>query len=75
MYSRLTLVVTFWEGSHISFNKTFSQFFSLYIVSHTPRGFPICEKKFVDLLLEIYERQNEKSISFFKKSSHIFLIS
>ena len=38
--------MTFWEASHISFNKTFSQFFSLYIVSHTPGGFPICENKF-----------------------------
>ena len=46
IYSRLTLVVTFWEASHISFNKTFSHFFSLYIVSHTPGGFPICENKF-----------------------------
>ena len=38
--------MTFWEASHISFNKTFSHFFSLYIVSHTPGGFPICENKF-----------------------------
>ena len=45
-YSRLTLVVTFWEASHISLKKTFSSFLSLYIVSYTPRGFPICEKKF-----------------------------
>ena len=46
LYSRLTLVVTFWEASHISLKKTFSSFLSLYIVSYTPRGFPICEKKF-----------------------------
>ena len=45
-YSRLTLVVTFWEASHISPNNTFSLFLTLYIVSHTPRAFPICEKKF-----------------------------
>ena len=45
-YSRLTLVVTFWEASHISLKKTFSSFLSLYIVSYTPRGFPICKKKF-----------------------------
>ena len=45
-YSRLNLVVTFWEASHISLKKTFSSFLSLYIVSYTPRGFPICEKKF-----------------------------
>ena len=45
-YSRLTLVVTFWEASHISLKKTFSPFLSLYIVLYTPRGFPICEKKF-----------------------------
>ena len=46
IYSMLTLVVTFWEASHISLKKTFSSFLSLYIVSYTPRGFPICEKKF-----------------------------
>ena len=38
--------MTFWEASHISPHNTFSLFLTLYIVSHTPRGFPICEKKF-----------------------------
>ena len=43
-YSWPTLVVTFWEASHISPHNTFLLFLTLYIVSHTPRGFPICEK-------------------------------
>ena len=38
--------MTFWEASHISPHNTFSLFLTLYIVSHTPKGFPICEKKF-----------------------------
>ena len=45
VYSRLTLVVAFWEASHISPHNTFLLFWTLYIVSHTLRGFPICEKK------------------------------
>ena len=43
-YSRLTLILTFWEASHIFPNITFSWILAFYIVSHTPRAFPICEK-------------------------------
>ena len=68
-YSRLTLVVTFWEASHISSYNTLYLLLNLYIVSHTPGAIPICEKNFIDFCWEIYERQNEKYISFFKKLS------
>ena len=57
LYSSLTLVLAFCEGSHISSQNKFSSFLTLYIVPHTPKASGICEKKFKDFLWKIYERK------------------
>ena len=44
LYSRLTLVIAYWEASHISTNNEFSYLFSLYLVLHTLRYPPFVKQ-------------------------------
>ena len=46
MYSSLTLVLAFCEGSCESPKNKFSSFMTLHIVTHTPKASGICEKIF-----------------------------
>ena len=57
IYSSLTLVLAFCEGSHNSPKNKFSSYLTLYIVPHIPKASGICEKNFKDFLWKIYERK------------------
>ena len=69
MYSSLTLVLAFCEGSHNSPQNKFSSFLTLYIVPHIPKASGICEKKFQRFSLKNLWAKNEKSM---KKLSPTF---
>ena len=51
----------------------FFSYSTLYIVLRTPKTFPIWENIFIDFVWKIYERQNEKYISFIKTRNISFL--